>query len=723
MRRLTSKRDRTALWLQQDGKCAICQTELEEGWHADHIVPYRIVKETKIQNMQALCPACNLQKSDKYEKQETDIMTNKQIYEEGNEAKFSDVSGMRIGQRGALNCIISRIRNGEKKTAIVLPTRYGKSDVIRLSAYELYYQGLVSTSVVMVPSAFLYNQMVRRADVKQMISRYHVQNDIESARLNSQSQERLMKAPKVFMAATIQWVNMNCANMVKYVRAMIRRTGKPPAFYIDESHMNSSDNSWGTTIEKIEQAGAYIILVTGTPYRADGKLIPGFDVEEIDAKDSQVTVTRPVPGKEGFRQVTVYKQQVKDVILTPHYQRTYREAWDEGVICRINRISFDPTVTASDRTRQNLSDINSETDARRALGQVVRTDQCIEEGIRLLVEHIQYKKQHFNQKHISGLIFVGNDVSDFEDYDAQHINRVASILRNRFPEIRFGIATSADEEAAEKTITEFGKGSFDVLIVKQMASVGLDVSHLKVALDLSTVRTKAAFIQRIMRTATRFGNVNYGDYITPDDNAGLALFQTLITNEGGSEQTLKIRGDVIDDKEVESGDQGDEVKQFIVDDIQAGTFSDDEAKKASTKEAEYRDAYVQKYPDAAVLSYASIIEKAKDLWPDGPPKTTREAKYIDEAAELKKLTSDRTDRARRIGGFRARRNRTDIGSEVAGAHYEARQLSRRLLGYSWSDKLSIQEKKAIIQIYDELLRAEVMWGNDDSWDDDDAMEA
>lgn len=62
MRRRFSTRERIALYLAQDGKCAGCGVDLESGWHADHVMPYVAGGPTDVINGQAMCPACNLKK-------------------------------------------------------------------------------------------------------------------------------------------------------------------------------------------------------------------------------------------------------------------------------------------------------------------------------------------------------------------------------------------------------------------------------------------------------------------------------------------------------------------------------------------------------------------------------------------------------------------------------------------------------------------------------------
>ena len=53
---------RMALYLNADGRCENCDVELEDGWHADHIVPWSLGGATDVINGQALCPDCNLKK-------------------------------------------------------------------------------------------------------------------------------------------------------------------------------------------------------------------------------------------------------------------------------------------------------------------------------------------------------------------------------------------------------------------------------------------------------------------------------------------------------------------------------------------------------------------------------------------------------------------------------------------------------------------------------------
>ena len=56
-----------ALMEKQKGRCAVCRANLKKiGYHKDHIVPLVLGGTNWIQNIQFLCPTCNLTKNRKH---------------------------------------------------------------------------------------------------------------------------------------------------------------------------------------------------------------------------------------------------------------------------------------------------------------------------------------------------------------------------------------------------------------------------------------------------------------------------------------------------------------------------------------------------------------------------------------------------------------------------------------------------------------------------------
>lgn len=63
MRRLATRTQRDLLAILQDFRCAICKRDLPDDFECDHLVPFSEGGETTLQNLQALCPSCHLDKT------------------------------------------------------------------------------------------------------------------------------------------------------------------------------------------------------------------------------------------------------------------------------------------------------------------------------------------------------------------------------------------------------------------------------------------------------------------------------------------------------------------------------------------------------------------------------------------------------------------------------------------------------------------------------------
>lgn len=53
------------LFVLQKSKCAVCRSSIKKGYHVDHIVPLSKGGSNSKENLQLLCPTCNLSKSAK----------------------------------------------------------------------------------------------------------------------------------------------------------------------------------------------------------------------------------------------------------------------------------------------------------------------------------------------------------------------------------------------------------------------------------------------------------------------------------------------------------------------------------------------------------------------------------------------------------------------------------------------------------------------------------
>ena len=210
-----------------------------------------------------------------------------------------DLHAYRPGQYAAHMIVYERVQAREPYTTIVLPTRYGKTDVMRATTIHLWRDQLISGNLILSPGVFLRDQVTQCTTMVQVYQRYNV----DMAGINYRSLAASQYLPQVNFAAngeilistSMQLVNTYVDFFQHWIASRRAQTGLPVLVSIDEAHTGSEDNSWGTTVERLVQAGALAVLYTATPFRSDGKEIPGFPYEELDATPTfHYTGSRPM---------------------------------------------------------------------------------------------------------------------------------------------------------------------------------------------------------------------------------------------------------------------------------------------------------------------------------------------------------------------------------------------------------------------------------------------
>lgn len=457
---------------------------------------------------------------------------------------------MRPGQRGAIQTIWATIRANEKRTAtIVLPTRYGKSDVIRASAIGLMADNLVSRAVILEPASNLVTQILNKAKMELAVQRYNLPFGHRIATFPVRDTPRLPFPPRFareahFLAMTTQMANLNRTFFAEWIQHEIAEHDCPPIWFVDECHTGSRDNEWGRTVRALLEAGAYMVLLTATPFRTDRSHVEGFEYDEV-ARDS---ITARVGDELWTAEHIRYE-------LRADWSTTFQEAWNERPqsLCYLARIPIDKpvqryaTLSGTRRDDSLLSDLGF-ADAQRLLPSLTRDRGFVNDAVEQFVEVLRNRQLAFEET--AGMVYVGNDSPDDEEANA-HANLVSEIIHEHDPDLDVVIATSSTEDA-KAALEAFQNGQGDVLVVKQMGGVGMDVERLKVSLDLSTVRTLQAFIQRVCRIATMWSPTDDPDdvvrtatYITPADALGLRQWEEFVQQQGGSAEervTLEYLG-------------------------------------------------------------------------------------------------------------------------------------------------------------------------------------
>lgn len=502
-----------------------------------------------------------------------------------------DRSKLRPGQRDAIDTIVMNVRQAKPNTAIVLPPGYGKSDVIRVSATILMCQQLVSRALIIAPAETLRSQIIDAGQMRTAAKRYKLPLILgERIRTHEIKEFRLPFPPPrhktaSFFATTIQLVNSNLHGFVRWVVREKQEHGIPPIVYVDEAHTSSTGNHWGNVVKSFRNAGAFVVLLTATPFRSDQERIEGFDWEEKET--TPISISRPRVDIHGESVVDIYEGRRTIFALQPDFEYPIRKAWDVDMppsLCKMTRLAYDFDLDTRDRlTDEHIGRKRlSELPPHRLVGELarmLREDKVIEFLCEAMLT--QLRDRRLDAPTTAGIVFIGNNEPGQEPGDERHARKVADIIQSidgRFDPV---IATSSDASGA-RNLRAFQKGQYDILIVKQMGGVGYDVPRLKVELDLSTVRAASAYVQRVARVARIWQPTDDPDdaqmtavYITPDDVVGAALWQSFIAGEHGetsltnAEYVQTVQARQANDREPDLGET------YIVDGVTNSDFYSD----------------------------------------------------------------------------------------------------------------------------------------------------
>ncbi len=536
---------------------------------------------------------------------------------------------LRSGQKAGMDIIESRLRRGESTTTVVLPCRYGKSDVMRLTAVQLWATGQAVTSIALSPGENLRDQLGSIVKWDNTMRRYGVTLKGRPPAINT------IKKPKAgirckfnpnneaFLSATIQLVQNNLFLLREWVESEVHRTGLPVVVFIDECHNSSDENEWGKIVPELIDAGAHIVLLTATPERSDDRPIPGFDYKETDSEDVVINKVRDHHTDPDLITVEKYEGVKRKLELDAHISRSFRDAWAEQkpeeppILCRISRVGFDPELSflgTGAPDGQKLSELST-TDAKKYLGKIVRDPAVIRVAVTKMIDCLLARRAY--RPEFQAIIYCANDTDD-NNANAHPIEIELAIREEcdsrGIPHFDVRTATSANFGA--ETIQRFAGtdkdgGEGDILIVKQMAGQGLDLPWVKVGLDLSPTRTYSMYIQRLFRPATPCGGALTCEWITPDDPMALEYFKRAVTDQGGEARTTDL--DLVDSYDKKRQESSNETS-VMVDGVLNGRFEDSHGHIAAPEDWEKVAELVSRMPAiTSVYTHAQIAEIAESL--------------------------------------------------------------------------------------------------------------
>ncbi|MFB8021995.1 DEAD/DEAH box helicase [Streptomyces rubiginosohelvolus] len=456
-RRYFSSSQRQRLYANAEGRCQRCLTPLDQGWHADHRIPWADGGRTEVENGQALCGLCNLLK--------------------GRDMHYRDAFVPRPFQANLIDRVLERISAGDDRTVVLASPGSGKTLAYQSLATRLIREGMIDYLAVFAPRTALAEQ----CEVDWMTTDASGNVVAGNCELFDATKRLGQIRHVVNEVPLIPGNRRNCGfvgtysalvtNEETFTRWATRHQGRF-LLVADEAQFCGDDTDGGGTragelIKKLHEFALHTLLLTGTPYRADNQKLILADYE---------------PHRDSGKERLVRQAEATYVDgIAEGYLRTFEMKLTDARISK--RTMSDPEAGRGDSLMEfNLSDDGSEL---RAALKDERTWQPL---VDLVVKSIR-DKQKFSRAY-RGLI------SCMQQTEAK---KVVKYLRDTYPDLRVGLAISADAGAAGQALEDFKSKPMDLLVTVRMAFIGYDCPEISVVGVLTNYRDEGHLQQLVGR--------------------------------------------------------------------------------------------------------------------------------------------------------------------------------------------------------------------------------
>jgi hypothetical protein len=195
---------------------------------------------------------------------------------------------------------------------------------------------------------------------------------------------------------------------------------------------------------------------------------------------------------------------------------------------------------------------------------VVTDTKTIKEAMSLAITDMRERRRS-GMGDAGVIVITASDIDDgLEQNDGLanfHARRVRDEIKCIDRSLVSVIATMADDSDKKKSskgannLRRFSEDGYgDVLIVKNMGTVGLDCARIKTVVLLGTYRQLAAWVQAILRGATTSGKVSHFTLILTDDQKNRDNWNFIVRDQGGnltSSELEKVREELVESEKGE----------------------------------------------------------------------------------------------------------------------------------------------------------------------------
>jgi hypothetical protein len=453
----------------------------------------------------------------------------------------------------AVELIALRYERGELYTSVMMPPRYGKSSVIRLSALELRAKNALP-SVMIAPWRDNVDQIREHDSINDMYQRYGIESGVPfvSHRAYYMQTNTWWKTDSgiipTLITCTIGKVQDKSSQQqfLDGVADMYQRFGMRVPVFVDEAHLVKTAQEWGKFIGRISDSGGYIIPLTGTPVPG----IPGFQqtVGEWEDAIRYMSRKRIVDGEiKNFLETHEGEERsIKNV--TADINVSWKEAWDVKSFAGVDAVWIDIEVIDKE-TKESLGMLSKlpKAELNGRLRSIEESEEMICTKADNGIDRLLQMRSREKTKNAQMLVVTGSDWNAKSDGHNIHAQAYRKALQDSIVargldldtyriEIATGIGNDGEpNKKSANLIKEFRKGKIDILIVKLMGIVGLDVAPCKVLVFGSTLRNGPMAVQALTRVLTKWGQCR-ANMILSLDKAMVDLYDC-ITEYQPIEQT------------------------------------------------------------------------------------------------------------------------------------------------------------------------------------------
>ena len=569
MRRRFNLTERVAIYLRAGGRCQRCGQVLGRGWHADHVVPFTGGGPTTLSNGQALCPECNNKKGAQMD---------------------ADNFELRPKQRDIAPLAVERARRGDRTPVLVLlAPGFGKEWGWQHTATELMRQNLITSSMTFTPRRNLCAQA--ETGWKKRRKRYASPRP-EGFPFTAGNQTPLYREPAFGYVSTYQALTTN----PRPHEAVARMHSGRLLIVCDEAAglggtgVGEDDDQTATLaaarIEDLAPHAACILLLTGAPYRGDGKRLILCEDRYYHHEDGTYHLSADIEG-------------------------TYTEGVEHGFLRPI-------TVLYADAEGRVDDQLVTVTDNPWLVTPMLRDKRVYGPMIAKTLDHL-HAVRGLHPQLMAGIACI----------DGGHAREAMELTKQLGPKLRVDIALAEDGKTSQRNLQAARDGGLDVLVFVRQAFIGFDCPAMSVFCVLSNVREPSYLTQLVGRSLRVADGIPVGEQtahiVTLNDRAAVDFFEAMKTD---SQRGIELR----EQREVVA-DNGERTTVRQVEDagVTGWHFEDTEGDVDGAEEA-LRFMRGEPIPDTptAVRAVASIIAKVRNPQaepePEAPPQTEEEEK-------------------------------------------------------------------------------------------------